>query len=152
MTVQTAREILDGARFFHAQLQGLYEALKGKIEKPKLHLILDYLAQHEQRLEQALEDYEDDIADKVADTWFKYAPSETTGDMLASLKLRPDMSLEDLMEAAIKLENYFVRLYRHAADQSVSPEVKEVFEQLEKETMNDRRRLSRDLVDMQDLL
>lgn len=152
MTVQTARDILDRARYFHQQLHAYYEALKGRLEQPKLHLILDYLMQHEERMEQALEDYEDDIADKVAETWFKYSPEMSIDEAISNIKITKDMSLDQLMTIAIQLENHFVRLYEHAADQAVSPDVKEVFEQLKKETMKDRTKLSRDLVDMQDLI
>jgi len=152
MTVQTARDILDRARYFHQQLHAFYEALKGKIEQPKLHLILDYLMQHEDRMEQALEDYEDDIADKVAETWFKYSPEMSIDEAIRNIQISKDITLDELMTIAIQLENHFVRLYEHAADQAMSADVKEVFEQLKKETMKDRSKLSRDLVDMQDLI
>lgn len=152
MTTQTTRDILDQARYFHHLLQGFYEALKGKIEQPKLQLILDYLAQHEERMEQALDQYEEGIAAKVADTWFKYNAGVSMADAIRAIELKPDPTLDDLMTIAIQLENHFVTLYRHAADQAVSPETKEVFEQLLNETMRDRMKLSRDLVDMHDLM
>jgi len=152
MTVQTARDILDRARYFHQQLHGFYEALKGKIEQPKLHLILDYLMQHEERMEQALADYEDDIAEKVSETWFKFSPEMSIDDAIKNINIPKDMTLDQLMVIAIQLENHFVELYKHAAEQAVSTDVKEVFEQLKKETMKDRTKLSRDLVDMHDLI
>lgn len=152
MTTQTTRDILDQARYFHHLLQGFYEALKGKIEQPKLQLILDYLAQHEERMEQALDQYEEGIATKVADTWFKYNAGVSMTDAIRAVQLRPDPTLDDLMGIAIQLENHFVTLYRQAAEQAVSPETKEVFEQLLNETMRERMKLSRDLVDMHDLI
>lgn len=151
MSAYTTVGILDRARYFHKQLHGFYDGLKSRIEQEKLLLILDYLAQHELRMEQALQRYEQDIAHKVAETWFKYNPEMSIDEAIASIALPRTMSLDDLMTIAIKLENYFVTLYQRAAEQAVSPDVKEVFEQLTKETMKDRTKLSRDLVDMQDL-
>jgi rubrerythrin len=151
MSAQTTRNILDQARYFHQQLQAFYEVLRGKIEKPKLQLILDYLAQHEKRMEKALEEYEDDVAGKVANTWFKYSSENSMHETLKNIKTSPDMTLDELMTIAIQLENHFVNLYRSASEQAVSNEVKDVFEKLLKETMRERMKISRDLVDMNDL-
>ncbi|HMO49721.1 MAG TPA: hypothetical protein PKE26_02530 [Kiritimatiellia bacterium] len=152
MIARTTREILDQARYFHRQLHAFYEALKEKIEQPKLHMILDYLGQHEQRMETALKRYEEDISRKMADTWFKFTPAQTVDEALREITVAPDASLDDLMAIAIRLENYFVALYRSAADQAVSAEVKEVFDQLLKETIRERLKLTRDLVDMHDFM
>ncbi len=152
MTTQTTRGILDQARYFHQQLQAFYEALRGRLEQPQLQLILDYLAQHEQRMEHALQRYEDDIAEEVANTWFKFNAGVSIDEAISSIHIRPEPTLDDLMEIAIKLENHFVVLYKNAADQAVSAKVKEVFEQLLKETVRERMKLSRDLVDMHDLI
>lgn len=152
MTTQTTRDILDQARYFHHQLQTFYEALKGKIEQPKLQLILDYLAQHEERMEQALDQYEEGIAAKVADTWFKFSAGVSMEDAIRAIEIRPEPTLDDLMVIAIQLENHFVTLYRNAVDQAVAPAVKEIFERLLNETMRERMKLSRDLVDMHDLM
>jgi rubrerythrin len=152
MTTQTTRDILDQARYFHHQLQAFYEALKGKIEQPKLHLILDYLAQHEERMEEALDHYEEGVAAKVADTWFKFNAGVSMTEAIQAIEIKPEPTLDDLMVIAIQLENHFVALYQNAVDQAVSPEVKEVFEQLLNETMRERMKLSRDLVDMHDLM
>ncbi|HMO04106.1 MAG TPA: hypothetical protein PKC67_01510 [Kiritimatiellia bacterium] len=152
MTTQTTRGILDQARYFHQQLQAFYEGLRGRLEQPQLQLILDYLAQHEQRMEHALARYEEDIAAEVADTWFKFNAGVSMDEAIAAVHIRPEPSLDDLMAIAIQLENQFLVLYKNAADQAVSVKVKEVFEQLLKQTTRDRMKLSRDLVDMHDLM
>ena len=94
----------------------------------------------------------DSISAKIAETWFKFTPSCRIEDILASVTIPADPSLDDLMDIAIRLEDCFVSLYRHAASQAVSAEIRDVFEHLELETVKDRTKLARDLVDMHDLM
>lgn len=152
MAVHTTRDILDQARYFHRQLKAFYDALHDQIDQPKVQLIIDYLSQHEQRMEDALAAYEDDIAARVADTWFKYTPAVSIDEAIRGIAAKPGMTLDELMCVAVQLENHFVTLYEHARDQAVSGDVKAVFEHLLAETIKERLKLSRDIVDMQDLL
>ncbi len=151
MTVQTARDILDEARYFHHQLKAFYDGLHDKVESPHVQLILEYLSRHEERLEDTLENYEESVAKKIADTWFKYTPAIRIDEVIAEIPVKPSMTLDELMTIALQLENCFISLYRHIADQAVSDEVRDVFEKLEKQSIKDRTNLARDLVDMQDI-
>ena len=152
MIAQTTRDILDRARYFHHQLQLFYEGLKDRMEERKLHLVLDYLAQHESRMEEAIKDYEEAVSEQVAATCISFSPKQTIEDVISAVKVPEKPTLYDLMRIAIHLEDCFVNLYHHAAEQIDFPEIRELFERLEEETVKDREKLASDLMNMHDLM
>ena len=151
MSAHTTRDILDQARLFHQQMHAFYAALQGRIEQPKLQLILDYLCQHEDRMAAALQAYERRAAEGVLSAWFQFTPGVSVESALSALPADGTLSLDDLMRIATLLENELIRLYRRAADEAVSENVKTVFERLLEEAVKDRTRLAHVLGDMQDL-
>lgn len=151
MPAQTTRDILDQARFFHKQLRVFYDGLRDRIDQPKLALVLDYLCRHEDRMAAALQTYEQCAADRVLNAWFQFAPGVSVEGALATVPPGATLTLNDLLRIAVHLENELIQLFRRAADEAVDGNVKTVFERLAEEAVKDRTRLSRDLVDLQDL-
>jgi len=151
MATQTTRDILDKARLFHRQMFAFYEALKDRMDQPRILLILDYLCRHEERMSAALKTYEHQAAESVMNALFRFTLDLSVESFLRSVPAGPDLSLNDLMRIAIQLENYLIHLYRQAVAHAVSEDVKNVFEHLLNETLKDRSHLSLALVDMQDL-
>lgn len=151
MPAQTTRDILDQARFFHRQMRAFYEGLQDRIDQPKLALVLDYLCRHEDRMAEALRAYEQRAADRVLNAWFQFTPGVSVEGARAAVPDGVCLTLDDLLRISVHLENELIQLFRRAASEASDETVKTVFQRLMEEAVKDRTRLSRDMMDMQDL-
>ena len=93
-------------------------------------MLLEYLKRHEDHLEQTLGKFEQDKSQKVLESWFQYAPDQDLKDVLTELNINENMSTDDVVEMALKLDDYFIDLYQDMVNSSTSTPVKEVFQNL----------------------
>ncbi|HBA84585.1 MAG TPA: hypothetical protein DCZ95_10865 [Verrucomicrobia bacterium] len=121
---------MDRARQFHQALSEYYTKNSELASNEKMQVLLTYMSRHEQNMVEALARYEDGASKKVLNTWFKYPPEMKHAKCFECLELSPDMSPDDIMETALRVDQCLVALYKQAAEKSVSQDVKDLFKQL----------------------
>lgn len=129
-TFEQTRDVLDHARSFHHQVAELYHSLENTAEQKRVKMLLDYLQRHERHLEQSLSDYEGEASKQILDTWFQYTLEGDPADLLSEVKVKKDMTVDDVVRLALRLDDYLIDLYRSMVAHSDIPEVKEVFANL----------------------
>ena len=150
-TYECTRDVLDHARSFHQELHKIYQSLADEAKQARVRMLLDYLSRHEANLEANLADFEAEASNKILDTWFKFVPSETRLREIQQLQLEPEMSIPDIVNVALSLDDCLVSLYRDVAEVSVSLEVKEVFNNLLEQEEQEKHRLARNALMVEDL-
>lgn len=141
MPFEQTRDVIEQARDFHRQLADLFHRIERESDRERIRMLMDYLAAHEERMERRLAAFETDTARPLLDKWYQYPPPEDIARALQQVRLSPDMSVPEIVCAALHLDEQILRLYRWAADSAPSPEVREVFESLLAEHKEERRRL-----------
>lgn len=149
MEYERTRDILNHARKFHSRLQAWYEGLSGQAEKHRVKLLLAYLSRHEERLSEHLARYETHAAQEVLDTWFQYVPEEDTMQRFRAIELTPDMTVNQVVTAALKLDQYLVDLFREGARRTMSSEVREILNSLLELEEEEQLRLKRTALDVE---
>ena len=129
-TYERTQDVLDHVRAFHDDLGKRYEQLSSESQQERIKMLLNYLGRHERHLEECLADYEETASRGILETWFKFVPQEARLLKLDDMKLTPDMSVDDIVDVALRMDNCVVELYRELADISVSQQVKDVFTNL----------------------
>nr|MBS0019122.1 hypothetical protein [Gammaproteobacteria bacterium] len=129
-TFERTRDVLDHARSFHHQVGALYQRLENQAEKERVQMLLDYLGRHERHLEKSLADYEEEASKRIMDTWFQYTLEEDPSDLLSEVQIKGDMSVDDVVRLALRLDDYLIDLYKNMAENTDIPEVKEMFTNL----------------------
>jgi len=130
MPFESTRDVLERARTFHRKLAEYYEQLGAVQGKDKVRMLLDYMGRHERRLEEAIANYEEDASRGVLNTWFKYTPEQATYRCFEDIEVKPDMTVEEVIKTALRMDNCLVELYRGMAERSVSEEVRQLFDDL----------------------
>jgi rubrerythrin len=151
VSYETTKDVLDRAREFHRQVSAFYEQLGSLAAKERVKIVLDYMSRHQKYLDACLAEYERNASREVLETWFQYTAPIETRRCIASIALAPEMSVSDVIKAAVRLANCLAELYRAMAEEAVSDEVKDLFKELLHFEKTEEHNLVRDLVEMEDL-
>ncbi len=130
MPYKQTMDLLDRSQLFHKEIGDLYERLEAISERQRVKMLLDYLSRHEKNLTESLSKYEEEASRRVMDYWFKYTPNNKTCEHLENIELRPDMTIDDVISLAMRMDECLVELYRSVAENAESEEVKEIFNSL----------------------
>ena len=138
MPSETIRSLLEHIKGYHHKLSSLYSQTAESTEQQKVKMLLHYLKRHEIRFEEVISDCEEEIAANVLDTWFCFTP-----DKLPELKgteINAHMSLDAIIEAALRFDDILITFCRHVAEKSVTPEVRDLFNSLVQMEEQEERR------------
>lgn len=130
MPYKKTRDILARAKTLHSQISELYHTLSADAERERVKMLLDYLSRHEKNLAISLEEYEEDASRKILDTWFTFIPEIPAAKCFEDMEVAPSMSVDDVIRLVLCYDEWLVDLYREAAMNSQSEEVREVFNSL----------------------
>jgi len=151
MAYETTKDIFGHAREFHRQASSFFHSILDTADKERVRMLLDYLEGHEKHLEECLAAYEKEASDKVLNALYKYTSKKASLQCFENLEIKPDMSVDDVVGIALKLDNCLLEFYQEMADKSDCPEVKEVFGNLLEMEKKEKRNLVRDANILKDL-
>jgi len=129
-TFKQTRDIIELAQWFHERLSEFYHRLSDTAERKRVKFLLDYLSRHEKHLQRSLQSYEAHASEKMLNTWFQYVPDTLTFERLQALQVQTDMSVQDVVDIVMQLDEALVDFYRELADNAESAKLREVFESL----------------------
>jgi rubrerythrin len=130
MPFDQTKDVLKHARKFHHKLSEFYEDLKETTDKERTRALLDYLSRHEQYLEDCLEEFQKDVSRNVLDSYFQYGSDASKLSGISDFEIKEEMSVEDVVEAAMHFDACLIKFYREIAQKARSDKVREVFENL----------------------
>lgn len=132
MSFETMKDVLDHARKFHREVSEFYGRLTQKKQKERVKILLDYMSRHEKHLEESLAQYEEGVSEKILNTWLQYPPPKETLDLCKKLSIEDNenLTVEQVIELALKLDDCLVNLYRMMIESAETEEIKEVFANL----------------------
>ena len=148
MTFEKTRDVLDKVREFHRGLSEFYARMSEIAQKEKVKMLLDYMSRHEEHLEQCLSRYQTDGAKRLLDTWFKNTPPILKHEFFRKAKLTPDMSVKDVVKAAIQFDNCIAEFYMQMAELSHTDEIRHLFRCLLEMEKEEERQAIRSALDL----
>ncbi len=150
-TFERTRDVIDHVRRFHRALSEYFHRLSDQAAIERVKLLLHYLSRHEARLDEALSEYENAASKRILENWFQYTTEKDLFETCQHLEVRPDMSIDDVSELALRWDSCLIDFYREMASCSDCDDVRELFRELLKTAEQDRKRLSRDIERFMDL-
>jgi len=151
MRIERTQDILEHARTFHRMIAEGYHRLGTHETGPRIRMLLDYLETHEKHLEETLVEYEIDAAPKVLKEWFRQSPCEMKFAELRTLLTRDTLTELEIIGLAVDLDDCMIDMYRHLAQHATSDDVRAMFQDLMVMEENEKRRMVRDAMRMQDM-
>jgi len=106
-------------------------------------MLLEYMSKHEKDMTASLTNYGKGASQKVLNTWFQYTLEEDYLEFISNLDIKPDLSVNDVTDLGITLDNYLETLFLDLVEQADSLAVKEVFENLYELEKQEKHALSR---------
>ena len=151
MTFQRTRDVLENVRLFHAQVSDFYQCLSGKAEKQRIKFLLDYMSRREKRFENYVAQYGTEASQGIMDTWFQYAANAKLGADLKAFDLESDMTVDQVINIALKMDERLFNLYDEMARSADSAKVKDFFSSLRDTVQQEKNEFVRSTRELEDL-
>lgn len=129
---ENTRHVLDEIRRFHLRLADLYGKLAEQASEGRVEMLLGYMQSREQAQAAVIDLYESDAPASVLDSWFQVPCPENLNDFIELLKTEADLDVEQARELIMEADEFLISLLNHVERRVINPEVKAVFEDLEK--------------------
>ena len=69
-------------------------------------------------------------SDKALSEWHQFEAGSVSEALKGCKECHPDMSVEELVVIALKIDDYLISLYRYLASEATSDETRQMFESL----------------------
>jgi rubrerythrin len=140
-TYGQVRDILNVAVEFHRHLKEFYGRLAEQADRDRVQILLDYMSRHEKDFERAMAEYDDKRSKELLDTWMQYTPDQRALEVPRPETWREDMTVDEVVETALDLDEKLVQFYAEAARMARTPEVRHLFEELTEQQQDEREKL-----------
>lgn len=130
MSYSTVKDVLDYSQELHEHARNLYQQLRDQTQRERVDMMLQLLAEHEDTLAQSMKNMQDHASDRVLQEWHQFEPGSVAEALDGCKECHPDMSVDDLVKMALKIDDYLISLYRQMASEATSSDSRQLFENL----------------------
>lgn len=128
--LKQVRDVLTFGSHLHAEMKRMAEKMESEEHSTRLKLLLEYLQRHEGEMAASLIRFEENTQPHILDLWLPYPPDARIETKLQSLKIHPDMSLEEIVKVVMEFEDALIELYRESLNEIDDPHVQEILNNL----------------------
>ncbi|WP_221795247.1 hypothetical protein [Oceanobacter mangrovi] len=130
MSYSTVKDILNLAQKLHHQASILFDQLRDSTQKERVDMVMKLLATHEEQQSLALQRVASDVRESVMNEWHQLEPADLADILEDCQACQPDMSAEELVNVALKINDYLISLYKGMAAEAGSDASRTLFEGL----------------------
>jgi len=130
MSFKTVRDVLQLSRDIHSNASNLFEQLRDQTQRERVDMMLKLLSRHESQLVEALERVEEKTSQRVLDEWHQTEVSSVAQVLEGCKHCHPDITIEELVEMALKVDDALINLYSHMANDASTSESRALFNNL----------------------
>ena len=124
MAVITVQDVLDRAQRFEQLLAEYYANLARHAAREGVRLLTDYMSRHRTRITAALEKLPPERLRRVCAAPLRYEPQAADCRCFEDMNLPEDATADQVLDAAVTLDECLISLYRQVLRQPVDEEVK----------------------------
>lgn len=145
MQFEQVKDVLNHVIAYHNELSSEYAKLAEQAHDTRVQMLLNYLAEHEEKLRAGLEGYQSGDHRSVLDTWMQNAPNIGHPKVLEELKgCLCCATFDEVRDLARRIHDTLADMYRSLASQAAIADERQLFESLADRQNAENRRLSRD--------
>ena len=120
MSYSTVKDILTYSRQLHQHARNLFEQLRDQTQKERVDMMCHLLAEHENTLAESVTRIEENLQQKVLDEWHQFEPGSISEALAECVKIHPDISVDELVAMALRIDDYLIDLYSQMLSESTS--------------------------------
>lgn len=143
MRFEQTVDVLDHVGLFHRKTAELYRRLTERASSPRVKMLLDYMARHEDHVAVSVREYREESRPQVLSSWFKYTHDEDIFAPLKEVDPDRDYDFDDVIDLALTLDARLLELYQDLGQQAATIEVKDMFNSLLLREMEEKQKLMR---------
>lgn len=143
MSYSTVGDILQYSKDLHIHTRKLYEQLRDNSQRERVEMMLDLLAEHEKTLGAQVADLQGSASKAVLEEWHQFEPKKIDEVLANCSSLNADMSVDDLVNLALKLDDFMIEFYRQIASEATSRATREIFTNLIELEENEKMQIVR---------
>ncbi len=140
-TYGQVRDVLNEVVVFYRRLRDFYDELAEQTDRERVRMMLDYMSRHAAHFETTLAEYDRQRGQSLLDMWMQFVPSERALKVPKAETLHGDMTVDEVVELALRMDEELAAFYEEAARLATVPEVQELFERLGEQQEDERERL-----------
>lgn len=130
MLAITIEEILEYVENFENHLTELFERIHDETHDEGARLLTEYIARHRHRTLSELKRSSQDQVERIKKLPLQYQPDIPGNHTIKEVKLSPEATPLQILNAAIEFDESIVKMYKQIASQPLAHEVKELFDGL----------------------
>ena len=128
---------------FHGKLVDFYSKIESKSEKTSVKILVNYMARHENILKEQLSQISAEQQKQLTEEWLKYEPEFVSEQCFEDLKIDKDSGVDDIVDAALGLNQCLINFYHQVAEIAPTEELKILFSKLEVMEIAEKKKLAR---------
>ncbi|MBE0484341.1 MAG: hypothetical protein IBX52_12665 [Bacterioplanes sp.] len=130
MSYATIKDILQYSAHLHQHASNLYEQLREQTQRERVDMMLVLLSRHEQTLAASLQSVQEHANESVLQEWHQFEASSIADVLDNGQNLHPDMSVDELVQIALKIDDYLIQLYRQILSEASGKDSQALFQGL----------------------
>lgn len=130
MSYATIKDILQYSADLHQHASNLYEQLREQTQRERVDMMLVLLSRHEQTLAASLQSVQEHVSESVLREWHQFEASSIADLLDNGQNLHPDMSVDELVQIALKIDDYLIQLYRQILSEASGKDSQALFQGL----------------------
>jgi hypothetical protein len=130
MSFKTVRDVLQLSQDIHSNAAILYEQLREQTQRERIDMMLKFLSRHEETLALTLAKVQSEMSERILDEWHQTELMSIATVLDGCKQCHPDISLEELVDLALKVDDALISLYRHMASEASTDAARQLFNNL----------------------
>jgi hypothetical protein len=148
--IQT-RDILNLSMDFYKQMRRIYEELVERSDEQRMKLLLAAVRRHVEYLDQQIRSLKKEASPEILDAWFQFAPDPPKLSTDPTVRLGPDMRLDDVVLIVFDFDSALSEFYQGVADATPFEDVRRIFLDLKENIEAEKKKLSYDVSGLKQL-
>jgi len=130
MSFKTVRDVLELSQEIHRSAANLYEQLREQTQRDRVDMLLKFLSRHEEELAQTLVKVQADVSERILGEWHQTELTSVASILDGCKECHPDISVQELVNLALKVDDSLISLYKHMASDASTDEARQLFNNL----------------------
>lgn len=130
MSFKTVRDVLELSQEIHRSAANLYEQLREQTQRDRVDMLLKFLSRHEEELAQTLLKVQSSVSERILGEWHQTELTSVASILDGCKECHPDISVQELVNMALKVDDSLISLYKHMASDASTDEARQLFNNL----------------------
>lgn len=151
MMFKQTRDILTVLQQQYAQIIDYFDCLEDKTDRQRILQLLELEKKRHNEIREIIGRYKREEYKAILETWIQFSAEGSLDKELEKFQIRPDFSIEEVMNVSVALDNWLEDMLKDLIDKSPSTRARELFDSLLEVMVQEKKQLSTDYALANDL-